>query len=177
MNKKKVYNILLALGIVGGIYLLASRVYRRYKSMTKALQDGELYITELLNQLEVVTQDGNVVETYNIPQSNMSFPLSLDTTCYDGIDGGCAKYSNVQKLQVVLLYQISSVPFDLDADGQFGNKTEEAVIQYLNTLSIEVLEANGYSVSLVSIGDDNLNYVTESLYNNIIIPQYDDIIS
>ena len=57
------------------------------------------------------------------------------------------------------------------------NELEEAVIQYLNTLSIEVLEANGYSVSLVSIGDDNLNYVTESLYNNIIIPQYDDIIS
>ena len=34
MNKRKVYNILLGLGIVSGIYLLASRVYRKYKSMT-----------------------------------------------------------------------------------------------------------------------------------------------
>ena len=170
MKKKKIYNILLGLGIISGIYLLASRVYRKYKSMTKGLQDGELYIQELLDQLEIVTNEGNVIETYNIPEANMIFPLQIDESCIDGIAGGCAEYQNVQKLQVVLLYQISSVPFDLDADGKFGNKTEDAVTNYLNSLSIEILQENGYSVDFVTIGNTTLNYITESLYNNIILP-------
>jgi len=176
MNKRKVYNILLGLGIVSGIYLLASRVYRKYKSMTKGLQDGELYIQELLDQLEIVTNEGNVIETYDIPETNMAFPLQIDDGCIDGIPGGCEEYQNVQKLQVVLLYQISSVPFDLDADGKFGNKTEDAVVNYLNSLSIEILQENGYSVDFVTIGNTTLNYITESLYNNIILPEYEGII-
>ena len=176
MNKRKVYNILLGLGIVSGIYLLASRVYRKYKSMTKGLQDGELYIQELLDQLEIVTNEGNVIETYDIPEANMAFPLQIDDGCIDGIPGGCEEYQNVQKLQVVLLYQISSVPFDLDADGKFGNKTEDAVVNYLNSLSIEILQENGYSVDFVTIGNTTLNYITESLYNNIILPEYEGII-
>ena len=107
--------------------------------MTKGLQDGELYIQELLDQLEVVTSEGSVIETYDIPETNMAFPLQIDGTCIDGIAGGCQEYQNVQKLQVVLLYQISSVPFDLDADGKFGNKTEDAVVNYLNSLDIGIL--------------------------------------
>ena len=177
MNKRKVYNILLGLGIASGIYLLASRVYRKYKSMTKGLQDGELYIQELLDQLEVVTNEGSVIETYDIPETNMEFPLQIDDGCIDGIPGGCEEYQNVQKLQVVLLYQISSVPFDLDADGKFGNKTEDAVVNYLNSLSVEILQENGYSVDFVTIGNTTLNYITESLYNNIILPEYEGIIS
>ena len=176
MNKKKIYNILLGLGITAGIYLLASRVYRKYKSMTKALQDGELYIKELLGQLEVVTIDGNTIETYDIPETNMAFPLQIDDGCVDGIAGGCEEFQNVQKLQVVLLYQISSLPFDLDADGKFGNQTEEAVIQYLNSLSVDILQQNGYVVNFVTVGNTDLNYITQELYNNQILPQYEAII-
>jgi len=182
MNKKKIYNILLGLGIATGIYLLASRIYRKYKSMSKSLQDGELYIQELLDQLEVVTNDGSVIESYDIPETNMAFPLQIDDGCIDGIPGGCEEYQNVQKLQVVLLYQISSLPFNLDADGKFGNKTEEAVIQYLNTLGASYLQQNGYTFDFVSVDNQNIadlsgiNYITQELYNNDILPQYEAIV-
>ena len=106
----------------------------------------------------------------------MGFPLQIDQGCIDGIAGGCEEFQNVQKLQVVLLYQISSLPFDLDADGKFGNQTEEAVIQYLNSLGADILQQNGYDVNFVTIGDTNLNYITQELYNNEILPQYEAII-
>tara|TARA_B110000908_G_C10259033_1_gene457743 strand:- start:315 stop:848 length:534 start_codon:yes stop_codon:yes gene_type:complete len=177
MEKRKVYNVLLGLGIVGGIYLLASKVYRKYKSMTKKLQDGELYIQELLGTLEVITQDGSVIESYDIPENNMSFPLSIEEGCVDGIPGGCFDYANVQKLQTVLLYQVSTLAFDLTIDGKFGNNTESALKNYLNTISITELENNGYDVDLYIATPSDLNFLTESLYNSNILPQYESIIS
>jgi hypothetical protein len=177
MEKRKVYNVLLGLGIVGGIYLLASKVYRKYKSMTKKLQDGELYIQELLGALEVITQDGSVIESYDIPENNMSFPLSIEEGCVDGIPGGCFDYANVQKLQTVLLYQVSTLAFDLTIDGKFGNNTESALKNYLNTISITELENSGYDVDLYIATPSDLNFLTESLYNSNILPQYESIIS
>jgi hypothetical protein len=177
MEKRKVYNVLLGLGIVGGIYLLASKVYRKYKSMTKKLQDGELYIQELLGTLEVITQDGSVIESYDIPENNMSFPLSIEEGCVDGIPGGCFDYANVQKLQTVLLYQVSTLAFDLTIDGKFGNNTESALKNYLNTISITELENSGYDVDLYIATPSDLNFLTESLYNSNILPQYESIIS
>jgi len=174
MNKTKVYNILLGLGLMTGIYLFASKVYRKYKSMTKGLQDGLLYIEELQGQLLVLNQQGEVVVSYDIPEQNMGFPLSLDEGCHDGIEGGCEKYINVQKLQTVLLFQPSSLPYDISADGQFGYKTEAALVNYLNSFSPDELVSFGYETAFVA-APSSLNYVTEDFYSNDVLIKYETI--
>ena len=173
MNKRRVYNILLALGIVGGIYYFASKFYKKYKSLAKGLQDGQLLIEELQNEIVIVNQEGESVEEFSIPASNMPFPLQVDAGCYDGVPGGCEEYNNVQKLQTVLMHQISAVADDLIPDGKFGLATEQAVINYLNTFSPAELVPYGYDFSMAS----NYNFITESLYNDNILPQYVAIIA
>ena len=46
----------------------------------------------------------------------------------------------------------------------------------LNSLGADILQQNGYDVNFVTIGDTNLNYITQELYNNEILPQYEAII-
>lgn len=173
MNKKRIYNILLALGIVGGIYYFASKFYKKYKSLAKGLQDGNLLISELQNEIVILNQEGETVQEFEIPETNMPFPLSVDEGCYDGIPGGCEEYDNVQKLQMVLLYQVSAVADDLVPDGQFGLATESAVINYLNTFSPMQLSQYGYEM----LSPSEYNYVTQELFENDIMPQYVAIIA
>jgi len=104
--------------------------------------------------------------TYTWTGQSMAFPLSNDFDCYDENPlTPCRHYDNVAILQAFLLYE-SGNELDMKVDGQFGDKTTEAVIDQLTDIIDPDL---GYP-------EDTYDWeeITQEYYDTFVVPFYEE---
>jgi len=155
---KKGYKVIIALGLLGGLYYAYTKVKPLVKKFLLKFEELSKLQVELDQDDIVITDpEGVVVAEYISQGYNMEFPLYNTGQPY-------TSYDNVAKLQTFLVF--SDID-DLTIDGKYGPNTEAAVMIAVTDIGSYGYELDGYDFS----------EVTESYYDQVVIPGLEEFIN